>query len=115
MPDKSGISQEIMLESIGVSADDEQVYRGLLQAPGSTIADLASGLDRDEATVHTCVDRLEQLGLVSRTPDRPIRLVPARPDVAVDILVARQRAELDRAQTAARELLAQMAVPQQYR
>lgn len=104
-----------MLESIGVSADDEQIYRSLLQAPGSTIAELASRLERAEATVHTCVDRLEELGLVSRTPDRPIRLVPARPDVAVDILVARQRAELDRAQAAARELLAQMAVAEQHR
>lgn len=104
-----------MLESIGITADDEHVYRRLLQTPGVTIAELASRLDRDQAAVSVCVERLEQLGLLSRTLDRPSRLVPARPDVAVDILVARRRAELDRAQTAARELLAEMAVAEQYR
>lgn len=104
-----------MLESIGISADDEHIYRRLLHAPGVTIAELASRLDRDQASVSVSVERLEQLGMLSRTLDRPSRLVPARPDVAVDMLVARRRAELDRAQTAARELLDEMAVAQQYR
>lgn len=104
-----------MLESIGVSPDDEQVYRRLLHSPGATVAEVTSAIGRDEATVRVAVDRLEQLGLLNRTPDRPSRLVPARPDVAVDILVARQRAELDRAQNAARGLLAEMAIAEQYR
>jgi predicted transcriptional regulator len=104
-----------MLESIGVSPDDEQVYRRLLHAPGSTFAEVTSAVGRDEASVRAAVDRLEHLGLLSRTPDRPSRLVPARPDVAVDILVARRRVELDKAQSAARDLLGEMAVAEQYR
>jgi DNA-binding NarL/FixJ family response regulator len=111
----SGIGQELMFEAIGISPDDEHVYRHLLHAPGVTIAELTSQLDRDPSTIRVTVERLERFGLLNRTLDQPGRLVPARPDVAVDILVARQRAELDKAQTAARELLTEMAVAEQHR
>lgn len=104
-----------MLESIGVSPDDEVVYRRLLHSPGVTVADVASAMGRDESSVRAAVNRLEHLGLLNRTADRPSRLVPARPDVAVDILVARRRVELDKAQSAARELLGEMAIAEQYR
>lgn len=104
-----------MFESVGVDPDDERAYRALLRLPQASEADLAGELGWPQAKVRGCVGRLEDLGMLSRTPDRPARLVPARPDVAVDVLVARRRAELDRTQLAARELLAELATPDRYR
>jgi sugar-specific transcriptional regulator TrmB len=104
-----------VFESVGVGPDDERAYRALLRIPQATEADLAGELGWRQARVRGCVGRLESLGMLSRTPDRPARLVPARPDVAVDVLVARRRAELDRTRLAARELLAELATPDRYR
>ncbi|HEX6444561.1 MAG TPA: helix-turn-helix domain-containing protein [Streptosporangiales bacterium] len=103
-----------MFESVGVDPDDELAYRALLRLPQATEADLAGELGWPQPKVRGCVGRLEDLGMLSRTADRPARLVPARPDVAVDVLVARRRAELDRTQLAARELLAELVTPDRY-
>lgn len=104
-----------MLRSVGIEAEDEAVYRALLHNPECTVRELTAGTGRDPTSVRRSVARLEELGLLSRTAHRPARLIPARPDVAVDVLVARRRAELDRAQAAARSLVAEMQSPAQYR
>lgn len=104
-----------MLEAVGVSAHEERAYRHLLQRPDCTLAELAARLGEDVDVVYPWVLRLEKLGLISRSADQPSRLRPARPDVAVDVLVARRRAELDRAQVAARDLLQELHTPEQFR
>ena len=104
-----------MLEAVGVGPGDEEIYRTLLGAPHCTLADLAERTGRDAHSVQAAVDRLEELGLLRRSADHPPCLVPARPDVAVDVLAARRRAELDHAQAAARSLLAEMRTDEQYR
>lgn len=104
-----------MLESVGVGPEEERAYRCLLRRPGCTLSELARELDESADALRHLVLRLEELGLLSRTPDRPSRLLPARPDVAVDVLAARRRAQLDQAQTAARDLLSELETPQRYR
>ncbi|WP_329477224.1 helix-turn-helix transcriptional regulator [Kribbella sp. NBC_01510] len=104
-----------MLESVGVEPPDEEAYRVLLSAPGCTIAELAKHLDRDEREVATTVERLERLGLLTTTADHPVRLLPTRPDVAVDALVAVRRAELDRVRAEARVLLSEVRAQEQHR
>jgi DNA-binding transcriptional ArsR family regulator/DNA-binding CsgD family transcriptional regulator len=104
-----------MLEAVGVSAEDLSTYRCLLASPHVTVAELAARLNGEHSAVRRSVARLEKLGLVTRTAGRPRRLVAARPDVAVDVLVARRREELHQAQLAARELLAEMVVEDQHR
>ncbi|SDU62352.1 DNA-binding response regulator, NarL/FixJ family, contains REC and HTH domains [Jiangella alkaliphila] len=104
-----------MLESVGVQPDDEAVFRALLHTPECTVAELAAGTARDQAAIRRSVARLEDLGLLSRTAHRPARLIPTRPDVAVEVLVARRQAELERARTAAVALVAQMQSPTRYR
>ena len=104
-----------MLESVGVEPLDEEAYRVLLSAPGCTIAELAKHLDRDEREVATTVERLEHLGLLTTTSDHPVRLLPTRPDVAVDALVAVRRAELDRVRAEARVLLSEVRAQEQHR
>ncbi len=104
-----------MLEHVGVSPEDEATYRALLRHPQCTVRELAEQLDRSPDLTRRSASRLEELGLLSRTPDHPARLVPTRPDVAVDVLVAARRADLDRTRAAARELLDEMTVPAEYR
>lgn len=104
-----------MLEAVGVSAADEAAYRELLREPRVTAVQLARRLRKDVTSVRRSVARLEQLGLVARIPGRPPRLLPARPDVAVDVLAARRREELTGAQLAARALLADMVVDEERR
>src|SRR5437667_20166 len=104
-----------MLESVGVEPPDEEAYRALLSAPGCEIQQLAERLGRDEHDVVTTVGRLEKLGLLTTTSDDPVRLLPTRPDVAVDALVAVRRAELDRARAEARVLLSELSTQERYR
>jgi DNA-binding CsgD family transcriptional regulator/sugar-specific transcriptional regulator TrmB len=104
-----------MLESVGVDPPDEEAYRALLTASGCGIAELAKLLDRDEHEVAATVERLEALGLLTTTSDHPIRLLPTRPDVAVDALVAVRRAELDRVRAEARVLLTELRAQEQHR
>ncbi|TCO51144.1 regulatory LuxR family protein [Kribbella antiqua] len=104
-----------MLESLGVEPADEQAYRALLSAPGCDLAEFAKHLDRDEREVAATVGRLENLGLLTTTSDHPPRLLPTRPDVAVDALVAVRRAELDRVRAEARVLLSELRAQEQHR
>lgn len=101
-----------MLEPLGISSADETVYRTLLGLPQATVAELSRRLDRD---VRRSLATLEQLGLVSRLAGRPARLVAARPDVAIDVLVSRRREELGRVQLDARALMAEMSTDEQHR
>jgi sugar-specific transcriptional regulator TrmB/DNA-binding CsgD family transcriptional regulator len=94
---------------------EEETYRALLAAPGCTVSELAQRLDRDEVDVAASVGRLEELGLLTRTSDRPARLLPARPDVAIDALVAVHRAELDRVRAEARVMLSELRAQEQHR
>ena len=104
-----------MLESVGVEPPDEEAYRALLAAPGCCVSDLAKRLGRDEDDVLATVGRLEELGLLTTTSDKPMRLLPTRPDVAVDALVAVRRAELDRVRAEARVLVSELRAQEQHR
>ncbi|TCM40236.1 LuxR C-terminal-related transcriptional regulator [Kribbella sp. VKM Ac-2568] len=104
-----------MLESLGVTPSDEEAYRALLAAPGCGLTDLAKRLDRDLDDLAGTVERLEQLGLLTTTADQPIRLLPTRPDVAVDALVAVRRAELDRVRAEARVMVSELRAQEQHR
>nr|WP_306238019.1 MULTISPECIES: LuxR C-terminal-related transcriptional regulator [unclassified Ornithinimicrobium] len=103
------------MEAVGVASEEEAAYRDLLHHPGSTVVELAERNGQGVEEALKLVARLEVLGLVSRSAEQPRRLIPARPDVAVDVLVARRRAELDRAQAAARELVTELRTPEQLR
>jgi sugar-specific transcriptional regulator TrmB len=104
-----------MLDTLGVSAEDEAAYRALLERPRSTLAELASPAGRGQAALRRSLTRLAELGLVSLVPGRPTRFLAARPDVAVDALVARRTEELERSRAAARLLLADVPVDGRHR
>ncbi|MBB5786472.1 winged helix-turn-helix transcriptional regulator [Jiangella mangrovi] len=98
-----------MLQALGVTPLDEEVYRTLLRYPGSTSEDLADLAGHAASTLRRSVRRLEELGLVTRLAGTPVRLLPARPDVAVDVLVAQRQQELALARESARGLLQEMS------
>lgn len=104
-----------MLEAVGVASHDESIYRALLAVPRATSHDLSQRLSRDVSEVTRSLAALEQVGLVSQDDRQPGRYVPARPDVAVDALIARRKEELGRAKMASRELLAEMATEERHR
>jgi DNA-binding CsgD family transcriptional regulator/sugar-specific transcriptional regulator TrmB len=97
-----------MLEALGVSASDERIYRLLLERPHATVAELAKMAGTGTDALRRGLDRLEAVGLVTRLLGRPVRLLATRPDVAVEVLVARRQEELARAQVIARGLMAQL-------
>ena len=97
-----------MLDVFGVSADDERIYRWLLRQPGTGPEELAHAVGLSARSVRLSLDRLADLGLVTELTGRQVRLVATRPDVAVDVLVARQQQELSRVQAEARTLLEEL-------
>lgn len=104
-----------MLESLGVRPEDEEVYRLMLREPDLDLSSLSARLGRSPDGLTATIRRLESAGLLTRASRDPGRWRPARPDVAIDVLVSRRRAELDRVREVAREWAAEMAAPDRYR
>lgn len=83
------------------NGEDEAVYRILLHQPGLTQAQLAERSRRGARSLRQSVQRFADLGLVSRLAGRPTRFAAARPDAAVEVLIARRQQELASARAAA--------------
>ena len=92
-----------MFEVLGIDARQEEVYRALLRSGGCTAAELEDAVTVPAARLQRVLRELEAAGLASRSPDH--RIVPARPDVAVEVLVQRRQQELNEARLAASTLL----------
>src|SRR5882724_2990955 len=99
-----------LLQAVGVSADDELIYRALLQHPRTSVAALSRETGRSAPSLRRALPRLEQLGLISRVPGQPPRLVATRPNIAVEALVSRRQEELAQARVAASALTAELPV-----
>jgi DNA-binding Lrp family transcriptional regulator len=95
-----------VLQNIGLTAIDEQVYLTLLEHPQRSAADIAHGIGKSVQAVRSAVDRLEELGFVSRAVAGG-KLTAARPDLAVNALVMRRTEELVAAQQHAQRLAEQ--------
>jgi sugar-specific transcriptional regulator TrmB len=100
--------EDNVLLAVGVSADDEQVYRDLLRRPRATLPELAGHTGRTTVALRRTFSRLEELGLVSRLAGRPVRFLPTRPDVAVAALISRREEALAKARLGALALLAEV-------
>lgn len=93
-----------MLEALGLTELEEQVYVALLGRRELAVSQVAREVKRGERTVAATVTRLEQLGFVTRLPGSPTRLTAIRPEVAVGALAARRTEELSAAVEAAHQL-----------
>lgn len=102
-----------MLEALGISDLAESIYRSLLADPGRTAAELSRSFGRSASATRRAVAELEENGLLTRLPGRPVRLLAARPDTAIDLLVARRQSDLTALQANARALVSEMSVERQ--
>ncbi|MEO3972923.1 winged helix-turn-helix transcriptional regulator [Streptomyces sp. CAU 1734] len=92
------------LAALGVPADDELLYRTLLNRPCATAAELARATGWDPARVRRRIRALEERGMLTRTGGRPARFAPAPPEPAIEALALRRREEIERARLAAASL-----------
>lgn len=65
--------ERIMECALGVLPHERRTYVALLDAPGSTITDLAAALDRDRSSINRALATLEEKDLV----DRERKILPA--------------------------------------
>ncbi|MFF3562431.1 helix-turn-helix domain-containing protein [Streptomyces sp. NPDC002574] len=82
-----------MLESIGLSRQDEAVYEILIRRTQATVADLAHDGHLAAAATRRSLQSLVALGLAIRSPGRPVTYVAVSPDTGLEaVLRDRERA-----------------------
>lgn len=92
------------LQLLGLSAEEEAVYRLVLQRPGESTAHLAGALAISHGTLRSITGSLEEKGLISRTAGRSPRFMGAPPELALELLLHQRQEEIDRARIAAHQL-----------
>lgn len=105
-----------MLTSLGMDRRTEAVYRTMLSHPNDGLVDLCRRLEMPEEDVRSGLDRLSELALVQPSYERHGRLRAISPDIGMEILLARQQAELsaqqhriDASRVAAAQLISEYA------
>jgi sugar-specific transcriptional regulator TrmB len=93
-----------VLESVGVTEDEEAVYRVLLERPGATPPEVSHTLGQPPRKIRTMLAKLESVGLVSRIAGPRDRFAPAPPEVAIEVLVLNRQEQLERTRLAAKEM-----------
>lgn len=96
---KSGLYERTRpLEVLGIGEAEEKIYTVLLNHRFATLNEIskASGLSRGK--VQKAIGVLEEVGLVTHSPERPRRYIPGSPDIAMQALVMRHEEEVKRAQ-----------------
>ncbi|MFC8716620.1 LuxR C-terminal-related transcriptional regulator [Kitasatospora sp. NPDC057198] len=83
-----------MLDALGLDAEAEAVYRRMLADPRAGIAALALGSGLSEERVRGGLDRLEALALVQPSAREESGFRAVGPETAMELLLARQQAEL---------------------
>ncbi|WP_344620211.1 helix-turn-helix transcriptional regulator [Dactylosporangium salmoneum] len=84
-----------MLEYLGLNTTAEGVYRLMLSRPDLGVAELAAELGMGTADVRSALDELFELSLLRESVEREGHLRPVSPAVGLQLLLARQQAELD--------------------
>ncbi|MER6715512.1 MULTISPECIES: LuxR C-terminal-related transcriptional regulator [unclassified Streptomyces] len=103
-----------MLRSLGLDASAESVYRAMLTNPEEGLTGLAQHTGIPESRVRQALDTLSELALVQPSQTASGRLRAVSPEVGLELLLSRQRAELaahqqqvEVSQTAAAGLIAE--------
>ncbi|MFI5610509.1 LuxR C-terminal-related transcriptional regulator [Amycolatopsis sp. NPDC051903] len=93
-----------MLEALGLTADEERVFRVLVDGYRTVPGDVAARLGIEAAEAERVLGALVTKRLVSRTGEH---YVPAPPDVSLGPLLLQGQSELERARAAVTELAEQ--------
>lgn len=93
-----------MLAPLGVTPDEEHVYRTLLSNPASTATELGVLSSLGHHRLRQAIEQLEHKAMTSRSESRPARFHPAPPDIVVEALISAREEELNRTRLEARRL-----------
>src|SRR5262249_26842878 len=80
-----------LLEGVGVTQAEEQLYRTLLRCEGLCIAELATKLASSARAIASPLRALEGKGMVTHSPDRVPRYYAVPPDIAIEALIAKSQ------------------------
>jgi DNA-binding NarL/FixJ family response regulator len=97
-----------VLEEFGVPAVTEQVYRSVLQHPGTGAEEFAAMLEDEVQVVRDALAELRELGLVEATPSGA--WLALSPDAALELLIAREEELLEKRR--ARLAAGRQAIPE---
>ena len=92
------------LAILGISAEEERVYRALLAGAASTAEELSRTVGLPSRKVQRLLDAIEARALATHSPERPRRYIAASPELAVEALIHRGQADLERARAVIPEL-----------
>ncbi|MFG2819964.1 helix-turn-helix domain-containing protein [Kitasatospora sp. NPDC048365] len=95
-----------MLQALGVSEPEEALYRVLLGRPEQSLAELSAATGREPSGLRRQLRALEELGLITRSPTRPVRFRAASPELAIEVLALNLHQKVEQARLAAGELTA---------
>jgi sugar-specific transcriptional regulator TrmB len=98
------MSDDVLLEPVGLGAAESELYVHLLSMPRSTSGQLAEVMGTTVARVRPCLARLIDAGLATRLAGSPARYAAAPPESAVDALADRRLAALERLRAQVRSL-----------
>lgn len=105
-----------MLASLGIDPLAEQVYRSLLANPEEGVRDLAQRHGTGEEEIGQALDQLSALSLIRPTGSPGAGFHPVAPQLAMELLLARQQARLaaeqsrvEASRAAAAELIAEFS------
>ncbi len=92
------------LHALGISVEEERVYRALLARRAASASDIASDLEWTSRRTQRLLDAIEAKGLATRSSERPRRYASSPPQFAIEALIARGQTDLARARGTIDEL-----------
>jgi DNA-binding MarR family transcriptional regulator/DNA-binding CsgD family transcriptional regulator len=94
-----------VLEAIGLAPEEERAYEFILTQGAASLDEIegAHGIGRGNAK--RLLSQLEAKGLVSRTVGPDANFIPARPDLAIEVLLANRQEQLQRVRASLDRLL----------
>jgi sugar-specific transcriptional regulator TrmB len=92
------------LHALGISLEEERVYRALLVRRAASAADIARDLGWGARRTQRLLDAIEAKGLASRSGERPRRYASSPPQFAIEALIAQGQTDLARARATIDEL-----------
>jgi DNA-binding CsgD family transcriptional regulator len=85
---------DVLLTVLGLDRETESIYRAMLAHPADGVVALCERLVMPMDVLRTGLDRLSELGLVRPSYEEDGGIRPVSPDIGLEVLLARQRAEL---------------------
>jgi hypothetical protein len=93
------------LGAIGLAPETERAYEFVLAQGAASLDEIDAALEVGRASARRLLSDLEAKGLVSRTVGPNATFIPARPDLAIEVLLANRQEQLQRVRASLDRLL----------